>query len=49
VSLLYPNKANKKGHGLKIFYSAKATTKCLKNQSNQGHMAEAMRQLDEIL
>jgi hypothetical protein len=49
VSLLFPNKENKQGYGLQIFFPAKATTKWLENQSNQGCVAEAMQQLEEIL
>jgi flagellar biosynthesis GTPase FlhF len=50
VSPLYPNESNKPGYGqLYIYDSTEATTIRLKNQSNQGCMANVMQQLDEML
>jgi hypothetical protein len=49
VSPLHPNQANTPGHGLYIFDSAEATTKRIKNKSNQGCLAEVMQRLNDML
>jgi hypothetical protein len=46
VAPLHPNEAHKPGYGqLHIFYSAETTSKWLKNQSSQGHMAKVLQWL----